>query len=239
MPLLGEAVMALWYDITPDAVTEHDDWHTHEHMPERLAAPGFVRGTRWVSLSGRPRYFVMYEVRNIDILTSAPYLDRLNSPTPWTSKMMNSFRGMTRGFCGIKGSFGLGVGQTALSIRLSPAAGAEDRLREWLTKQVLPGLSSKQGLASAHLLEAALAPQMTKEQEIRGRDGAVDWVLLITGYSSETVMSLCDKELCAERVTKYGASPGQVAGIYSLEFALTDREAVSVSLHRTGRGDVP
>ncbi len=236
MPLLGEAVMVLWYDITPDAVSEHDAWHTHEHMPERLAIPGFMRGTRWVSLSGSPRYFVMYEVRNIDTLTSAPYLDRLNSPTPWSSKMMSSFHGMTRGFCSIKGSFGMGVGQTAISIRFSPVAGAEDRLRERLTKQVLPGLSSKQGLASAHLLEAVLAPQMTREQEIRGRDAAVDWVLLVTGYSSERVMSLSDKELHAERIARYGALHGQVAGIYRLEFSISDREAVSASIHRTGCG---
>ena len=236
MPLLGEAVMVLWYDITPDAISEHDDWHTHEHMPERLAIPGFVRGTRWVSLSGSPRYFVMYEVKDVGILTSAPYLDRLNSPTPWTTKMMTCFRGMTRGFCCIKSSFGLGVGQVLLSIRLSPVPGAESLLREWLTERVLPGLSSRPGLASAHLLEAALAPQMTQEQEIRGKDAAVNWVLLVTGYSSDGVMSLSDKELRGETVAKHGGLRGQVAGIYRLEFSLTDREAATAPLHGAARG---
>ena len=38
--------MLLAFDIAADAIAEHDDWHTHEHLPERLAIPGFLRGTR-------------------------------------------------------------------------------------------------------------------------------------------------------------------------------------------------
>ena len=38
--------MLLAFDIAADTIAEHDDWHTHEHLPERLAIPGFLRGTR-------------------------------------------------------------------------------------------------------------------------------------------------------------------------------------------------
>ena len=62
MPLLGKAAMLLSFDVVEDAIPEHDDWHTHEHLPERLSIPGFLRGTRWASFDGKPRYFVMYEV---------------------------------------------------------------------------------------------------------------------------------------------------------------------------------
>src|SRR5450432_3051055 len=62
MPLLGRAAMLLSFDIVPEAMAEHDEWHTHEHLPERLSIPGFVRGTRWKALRGEPGYFVMYEV---------------------------------------------------------------------------------------------------------------------------------------------------------------------------------
>ncbi len=46
MPLLGQAAMLLSFDIAAEAIAEHDDWHTHEHLPERLAIPGFLRGMR-------------------------------------------------------------------------------------------------------------------------------------------------------------------------------------------------
>src|SRR5258706_1698009 len=103
MSLLGQAAMLLSFDVIEDAIPEHVEWHTHEHLPERLSIPGFVRGTRWVALQGQPRYFVMYEVEQLATLTSDAYLERLNNPSPWTSKMMPHYRGMTRGFCSVAG----------------------------------------------------------------------------------------------------------------------------------------
>ena len=44
----ARGAMLLLFDVAADAVDEHDEWHTHEHMPERLAIPGFLRGTRWI-----------------------------------------------------------------------------------------------------------------------------------------------------------------------------------------------
>jgi len=74
MPLLGPAVMLLSFDVAPEAIAEHNQRHTQEHLPERLSIPGFVRGTRWVALSGPPGYFVMYQVAQLATLTSAAYL---------------------------------------------------------------------------------------------------------------------------------------------------------------------
>lgn len=45
MPLLGSAAMLLLFDVTGEAIAEHDVWHTHEHLAERLSLPGFLRGT--------------------------------------------------------------------------------------------------------------------------------------------------------------------------------------------------
>ena len=65
MPLLGKAAMLLTFDIMEAAICEHDDWHTHEHLPERLSIPGFLRGTRWVPVRGSPRYAVIYEIERL------------------------------------------------------------------------------------------------------------------------------------------------------------------------------
>ena len=97
MPLLGAAAMLLSFDVAEEAIAEHDDWHTHEHLPERLSIPGFLRGSRWVSSNAKPRYFVMYEVAQLATLQSDAYLERLNRPSPWTSRMMTHYRGMNRG----------------------------------------------------------------------------------------------------------------------------------------------
>ena len=73
--------MLLNFDIVPEAVAEHDDWHTHEHLPERLSIPGFLRGTRWSATSSGPAYCVLYEVEQLATLASEAYLARLNAPT--------------------------------------------------------------------------------------------------------------------------------------------------------------
>jgi hypothetical protein len=172
MALLGSAAMVLCFDLDPAAWAEHDDWHTHEHMPERLSIPGFLRGSRWVATQAGPRYLVLYEVADIGVLTSAAYLERLNHPTAWTQKMMPSYRGMSRSLCRVEESFGRGLGAWAALLPSSSEA------RE------LAGLVTARGMASAALLRSAVAAPMTKEQEIRGHDQAMDRVAFVTGYAA-------------------------------------------------------
>src|SRR5689334_1890800 len=98
MPLLGQGALAMWWDIRPEQRAEFGDWHAHEHFPERLSIPGFRRGSRWAS-AGEPSaheattheangFFVLYELERYETLTSTAYLERLNAPTPWSTKMM-------------------------------------------------------------------------------------------------------------------------------------------------------
>ena len=224
MPLLGKAAMLLTFDIEEAAVAEHDDWHTHEHLPERLSIPGFLRGTRWVSLQGSPRYAVIYEVERLETLGSEAYLTRLNNPTPWTSRMMTHYRGMSRGLCSVERSCGFGTGQYSLLIRFKPI-GDSAALIEWLGDQVLPQLPSRPGLGSVHLLRGALAAAMTSEQRIRGVDAGVDWALMATGYDPEAVAELESADLSLRLLTAHGCASASFAryrAAYSLSADETD-----------------
>jgi hypothetical protein len=223
MSLLGKAAMLLSFDVVEDAIPEHDDWHTHEHLPERLSIPGFVRGTRWVSLDGKPRYFVMYEVDQLATLQSEAYLERLNNPSPWTSKMLPNYRGMTRGLCSVSCSLGAGMGQIGLLIRFKPEPGLESSLRTWLINDTLPQLPSRRGLGSAHLFEGALTPHMTKEQRIRGADTGVDWALFVTGYGEHALAGLMQSDLSRTQIEEHGGTEVSVA-MYRMHYMLTDRD---------------
>lgn len=213
MALLGGAAMVLSFDIEPEAVDEHDDWHTREHLPERLSISGFLRGSRWKTAEGGPRYMVLYEVADLGVLGSAGYLERLNNPTPWTQKMMKSYRGMRRGFCRVAASRGAGLGGSATLVRFTPAPQREAALRDWLVEQVLPGLAALAGVASAQLLQAAGTPAMTAEQQIRGRDKDFGWVLLATGYRLPSAIP-------AEQFMLHGAAEPPQSASYRLECLL-------------------
>lgn len=223
MPLLGNAAMLLLFDVVREAIPEHDDWHTHEHLPERLSIPGFIRGTRWVALNGQPRYFVMYEVEQLATLTSSAYLERLNNPSAWTTKMMPNYRGMRRGFCSVAGSFGFGVGHLGLLIRFSAGTETGSSLQKWLLQDVLPRLPSRPGIGSVHLFEGASTPPMTNEQRIRGIDDGIDRALLVTGYSQDALASLARFDLGKTQLEKQGAT-GFLGATYQMEYALIQRE---------------
>ena len=226
MPLLGPAAMLLGFDVAAEAIEEHDDWHTHEHLPERLSIPGFRRGSRWVALQGGPRYMVLYEVEGLETLTGPHYLERLNRPTPWTTKMMAHYRGMIRGLCTIAASSGSGLGPFAALVRFGAAAGAEERLSAWLRREILQGLPMRPGLGSVHLLQAAAAAPMTNEQRLRGADGGVDRALLVTGYRQEALAALAGAELAAGRLAAEGAAGATVA-LYRTDFTLVAGEVAA------------
>lgn len=88
MSLLGKAAVAMWWTIRTEQRAEFGDWHSHEHFPERMSIAGFRRGSRWTSTRDVDGFFVLYELEQYETLTSQGYLDRLNAPTPWSTKMM-------------------------------------------------------------------------------------------------------------------------------------------------------
>lgn len=227
MTLCGNGAMVLYYDIAPGFTDDHDDWHTHEHFPERLSIPGFVRASRWINAAGNPRYMVVYEVSDVSVLSGAPYLERLNNPTPWTARMMVHFRGMTRGFCRLTASSGAGLGHALLSIRYLSAPGREGELRDWLTAQVLPGLSGRPGIVGACLLEPAAKPPMTKEQGIRGPDAELPSVLLLTGYSADALPRVAGNELSTAEFERHGVAAITATGSYRLDLLLSEAECAS------------
>jgi len=196
--MLGHAAVAMWWDVAPEMRAEWEHWHSSEHMPERLAIPGFRRGTRWVAVSGEPSYFVLYEVAELSTITTGAYLERLNNPTPWSRKMMPHHRNMMRSLCAVRASWGGGVPQVLATIRFTPASD-------------LPKLPQGDGLTGAHLLESQPMPGVqTTEQKIRGKDASADWVLLVGGYDAAAV--------------KAAAMPEGVVGFYRPAYSLSAGE---------------
>jgi hypothetical protein len=212
--------MLLSFDVAAEAVVEHDDWHTHEHLPERLSIPGFLRATRWVATGPGPRYLVLYEVLSLSTLTSDAYLQRLNHPTPWTTKIMPHYRGMKRGLCAVVGSFGLGSGHSAALIRFRAT---QDALRAWLLADALPSLPSRVGLGSAHLLQAAAAPAMTTEQRLRGADDPISSAILITGYDPAAI-DLAEQSTVGASVLRRRGAEDLSFTPYRVDYSLASAE---------------
>ncbi len=126
--LRGEGLLALWGSVDPAQEDGFNDWYTHEHLPERIALPGFLRARRYVADVGRVgerspgRYFTIYETTSVAALSSAEYLHALDHPTPATSRYMPLFAAMSRTGCRVLSSRSLGVGDPSTCSTSSRAA---------------------------------------------------------------------------------------------------------------------
>jgi hypothetical protein len=219
MPLLGHAAIAMWWDISPEHKAEFENWHSHEHLPERLAIPGFQRGSRWAAADGGPGFFVLYELDEYETLTSPHYLERLNRPSPWSTRLMPHHRNMVRSQCRVVESFGAGVARHVLTLRLSPSADAGDRLHTYLRDRAAT-IAASAGTTAAHLLRTETpSAGVTTEQKIRGGDRSADWIFVAGGYDLAALESLQRGALSAETLVGQGAEGAVDSACYLLSHA--------------------
>ena len=145
MGLMGSAVIAIWSAIEPAMLEEHDAWHSAEHFPERLSVPGFLRGRRNAALdpAAAEQRLIFYEIESIAVATSAPYLERLNNPTPWSRKIMAVSR-LNRTLCRVVASHGFGIGAHLLAFRMAQGEGVQAELA---------AIARAPGIVGAHLLQ--------------------------------------------------------------------------------------
>jgi hypothetical protein len=226
MSLLGKGALAIWHDIAADGETDYNEWHSKEHLLERVSVPGFRRGHRLQAVSGSPRYLNLYEVEDLATLTSQPYLGRLNDPTPWTQRALGHFRDNNRTLCRVVASLGNGVCGNLLTLQLSVTQGRGDELRAWLTEEILPALMREPGVLGAHYLEGDVAASRTETEEKRlraGADAIADRVILVGGYDADALETIGRTTLSPAALEAHGASVSQAA-VYRLLHCITEAD---------------
>src|SRR4029077_15712239 len=143
---------------------------------ERLAVPGFLFGRRHKAIAGAPGYFNFYMVETPAVLTSKPYLERLDNPTPMTRTIMSEvFVNMNRTVCR----------RAARRAHVRGAIVAAARFNRTPDEAVLSGLLEKLTADTAVAggeIWIALAPAgmpVSMEEKLRGGDKKIAGALLI------------------------------------------------------------
>jgi hypothetical protein len=80
----GTALLMVWTDVPADKEQEFNRWYNEEHIPERMAIPGFLGGARYEAVKGGPKHLAYYELENVAVLASEAYQKVAKNPTPWT-----------------------------------------------------------------------------------------------------------------------------------------------------------
>jgi hypothetical protein len=230
MALLGKGALVIWHDPAREVESDYNEWHSKEHMLERVGVPGFRRGLRYVALEGAPRYLNLYEVDELATLTSRPYLDRLNDPTAWTRRVVPQVHNNSRTLCKVIASAGGGgVCGFVLTVQLAAAPARSAQLCAWLADAALPDLAGRPGIIGAHLLEgdpaASRSGGATAEKRLRGRaDAIADRVVLVGGYEAAALRAARDGPFGRERLVAHGAAAAPTVGLYQLMHAITEAD---------------
>ncbi len=98
---MSPGLLAVWNAIAPEDEAGFNAWYDGEHVPERLALPGFLAARRYRGDDSAHRYCALYDTESALALTSPAYLERLANPTPATRAVMGKFRDMHRAVCDI------------------------------------------------------------------------------------------------------------------------------------------
>lgn len=216
------AFLAIWHDIAVGDGHAFELWHTREHMPERLSLPGFVRGRRGRSLrGGRQPWITLYEGSSLDAFASAAYRERLDRPTPWTTRLQPSFLDFARVACETITEAGTGVGGATASFRLRLAG----PVRSLATSAPATAAALVQLDAVSRVVVGLARPDVssgpTRERELRGGadDSDFDAVVLVDGVD-EAALAACVPHVRDTLAATEGVAV-EAEGVYALSYLLT------------------
>lgn len=224
MGLKGSAFLAIWHDIAAGAHDEYVEWHTREHMPERLSIPGFSTGKRLHAPDASRYVFgTVYSGDSVEIFRSPAYLERLNNPTPWTAAVAPSFENFLRVACERVATAGGGDGGTMATLRLDFRGDhAEKRLRQD-AQPLAEAILKIRGVSCVHIgiSRSEVSEVKTRETELRSEmnEAGFDVVILVEGSSSPGLRSALPE---IERLALAGGIlTAPTSNLYETAFSLT------------------
>lgn len=233
MALTGDAFLAMWHDIEPLAQDEYMEWHTREHMPERLSILGFTVGKRLINHDlTHYRYGTIYAGETVEVFRSRAYLERLNNPTDWSLEVQPSFRNFLRVACQRLASSGAGNGGAMATTRLNFLAGAsKENLK--VEAQILADVLLKiTGVCCVHigLADAEVSDIKTREGELRPEmnERAFDVVIIIEGSGLPELTKVVPQIEAAIKASNCGLGEATTL-VYNLAYQLTSEDMCSTS----------
>jgi hypothetical protein len=196
-------VLAIFHECRPGREAEYDAWYQTEHLVERLSVPGFQFGRRYKGIAGTIGYCAFYLVESPAVLTSKPYLERLDNPTPMTRKMMSEvFFNMNRTVCFRKPRRGNFRGAYTVVARFSRSPD------DAALSATLDKLTARTAVAGGEIWVAADAGvPVSAEEKLRGGDSRIAGALVV-----DTLLQ-ADAETIGTELRKQFA--GADVGIYA------------------------
>jgi hypothetical protein len=225
MPLVGKGMLLTSMDIDAANEAEFNRWYDREHLLERVAIDGFLEARRYIAHSASPKYLSLYSTATFEVLDGPAYRTALANQTEWSKANIARFKNMIRAVARITISRGAGRGAALGILRLRPAGGSADKLREALRDRLDP--NGLDGIISMHLMEGdpALSKPLT-DNPSASDPGAGDWFVLIDGTNVNAIEGAIADRFKDVAASKFAETVS--TGIYDLMWDLTKSDIAAV-----------
>ena len=94
---MAKGILIASMNMANAAEDEFHDWYDTEHMPERVACPGFLRCQRWIGVADRKISVATYDLETIEVLKSPGYqaIGGINL-SPWSKRLGSRYERLMR-----------------------------------------------------------------------------------------------------------------------------------------------
>jgi hypothetical protein len=139
----------LFSQMEPPPGWEEDfhDWYETEHIPARMALPGFAGAVRYEAVEGSPRWLACYFLDDLAVLETPEYRRLKTDPSERTARMLGNVSGFTRYTCAELSDTGpVGEEPGVLSV-VAFAVPEQDRadFEAWYSEEHVPLLMKADG----------------------------------------------------------------------------------------------
>lgn len=214
----GKGFLAIWSDVAGHDLTDYRHWLTREHTTERVTTEGFLasrvfRATR----DDVNRFFILYELDAPEVLDGAPYMARLNAPTPWSQRIMPKLGNFMRGGGVMVARAGRGEGATITALRIETLPANAQKLAD--------ALVACDGIAAVQIgaTDQARTSVPTAEKGMRQNEGYFAGLMLIEALDDVSLqMALQQAQTVAPDVMSRASEPEVYHAMFALDARIAD-----------------
>jgi hypothetical protein len=160
---MAKGILIAAMNFSDVAEDEFHDWYDTEHVPERLAVPGFLNAERWLGIDDRKDSVALYDLETVEVLRGPPYLAVGGANgSPWTKRVT----GRTKSIMRMEGeqirpgeALAPSGAAALLLIAMNVAPDHENEFNEWYNTEHLPALGAVPGVLAARRYRGTGATQ--------------------------------------------------------------------------------
>lgn len=131
----------------PGEEDDFNDWYETDHIPARMALPGFASAVRYRAVEGTPDYLACYHLDDLGAFDTPAYRQLKQQPSERTTRMLGSVSDFTRYTCHELSDTGPGEGAAGLTMVVAFAVPDEDAAEfdDWYEQEHVPLLMGSAG----------------------------------------------------------------------------------------------